>query len=300
MYCFPPTTHVTQVSQVELGKASRQLSLGKPISSSRGRPPPSISVPSSPGVYRNSTSALSPAPARDSTGAPMSITAAPSPSCRTRASRKGVRPSGSSASSTTAAMSPRTSCGSTGGGSFWGGRPSYSTRSSVGASRRSTSPNRPSTGGTTRLTASHRPRTSSSSTTAPPPSPTGPLTGSTRTGSRRGPRAGLARSASTSGAGTGAKRSSSGGGVALSRSSSSQRASVEDDNDARFSRATSSRSMSLRGTASTRAAGPAAGAGRRNVTGSVRPSSAISRGEGGRAASPRRTSLEKKPRLSAS
>ncbi|CAM9553098.1 unnamed protein product, partial [Sphacelaria rigidula] len=96
-----------QVSQVELGKASRQLSLGKPISSSRGRPPPSINVPSSPGVYRNSTSALSPACARDSNGAPISITAAaPSPGSRTRASRKGVRPSRSSASSTTATMSP--------------------------------------------------------------------------------------------------------------------------------------------------------------------------------------------------
>lgn len=303
-----------QVSQVELGKATRQLSLGKP-NTSRGGRPPSGSVPSSPRARgsRLGSGNIPGSPSRSRSNSVTTNDSVPrSPGGRSRTHQTGLdgapkspsraknRPllrTGSAGSCTTAVLSPRTSSGSV-GGSFWG-------RSSGGGSHGSSAGNvsptsSRSSGRGAGLSITVRQRNSSSSTSGPPPSPSGPVGGNgfERAKSRMTK---LTR-ATSSGPIMSSGKGSSGGSLRapqliLPHSSHERRGRTSE-----FSASPRGRSSSLRlrGVAggSGRTSNSSVNNGRRSVSGSVRPSSAISRGEE-RAVSPRvDAALMKRPRFS--
>lgn len=277
-----------QVSQVELGKATRRLSLSKPPAIRAGRPPSNGNSPTRP------------------------------PSVRaTRASGSG----GSSAS--TAPLSPRTSNGSN-GGSFGWGRPSVAGRkSSVGGAHSPVQSRKGPAGG-----GNGRSRRSSASVSGPPSparigrgSPARAAKGSPAQAAKGSP---ARRGGNGSGGGSGGRVGSSSSRLTASTASSRVKGAVG-----------SSVTTSVRGSISGGGGGgrgggvgsrlPSARAGRlsadvqrrkevvrksraaektgrvrQSFSGSVRPSSAISRTEGG-SVSPRPGAAElKRPRFSAS
>lgn len=276
-----------QVSQVELGKATRRLSLSKPPAIRSGRPPSIGNSPTRP------------------------------PSVRaTRASGSG------SSSASTAPVSPRTSNGSN-GGSFGWGRPSVAgrTSSSGGAHSPVQSRKGPAGGG------NGRSRRSSASVSGPPsPARTGrgsPARAGKGSPSRAAKGSPARRGGGGSGGGSGGRVGSSSSRLTASTASSRVKGAVG-------SSVTTSVRGSISGAGGGRGAGvgsrlPSARAGRlsadlqrrkevvrksraaektgrvrQSFSGSVRPSSAISRTEGG-SVSPRPGVAElKRPRFSAS